>query len=140
MPEMRVPLKWLKEYVDITMPLEELAERMTLAGLEVNQIHQLGAEWDPTKIVVGEIVEVREHPNADSLVIAVVDHGADEPQAVGGAGLHQPGAGRLVIGGDSIGGRAMLDRRGPPDQRRPRPRIRCSASARCHPRRPERPA
>ena len=82
MPEMRVPLKWLKEYVDIVLPLEELAERMTLAGLEVNSIEQYGAAWDPTKIVVGRIIEVRPHPDADSLVIAVVDHGADEPQAV----------------------------------------------------------
>jgi phenylalanyl-tRNA synthetase beta chain len=79
---MRVPLSWLKEYVDIALPLPELAERITLAGLEVEDVVQIGAEWDRDKIVVGEIVEVRPHPNADRLTIAVVDHGADEPEAV----------------------------------------------------------
>nr|MBC7245433.1 phenylalanine--tRNA ligase subunit beta [Chloroflexota bacterium] len=79
---MRVPLSWLKEYVDIVLPLPELAERMTLAGLEVAAIEQIGAEWDRDKIVVGEVVEVRPHPNADRLTIAVVDHGAGEPEAV----------------------------------------------------------
>jgi phenylalanyl-tRNA synthetase beta chain len=79
---MKVPLSWLKEYVEIALPLPELAERMTLAGLEIAAIEQIGAEWDRDKIVVGEIVEVRPHPNADRLTIAVVDHGANEPQAV----------------------------------------------------------
>jgi phenylalanyl-tRNA synthetase beta chain len=79
---MRVPLSWLKEYVDISLPLPELAERMTFAGLEVASIEQIGSEWDRDKIVVGEIVRVRPHPDADRLTIAVVDHGADEPQAV----------------------------------------------------------
>jgi len=89
---MRVPLSWLKEYVEIALPLPELAERMTFAGLEVAAIEQIGAEWDRDKIVVGEIVEVRPHPNADRLTIAVVDHGADEPQAV------VTGAANLKIG------------------------------------------
>ncbi|MGC8785817.1 MAG: phenylalanine--tRNA ligase subunit beta [Anaerolineae bacterium] len=79
---MRVPISWLKEYVDIVLPLPELAERMTLAGLEVAAIEQIGAEWDRDKIVVGEVVEVRPHPNADRLTIAVVDHGTGEPEAV----------------------------------------------------------
>ncbi|MBC7232781.1 MAG: phenylalanine--tRNA ligase subunit beta [Chloroflexi bacterium] len=79
---MRVPLSWLKEYVDIALPLPELAERMTLAGLEVAAIEQIGAEWARDKIVVGEVVEVRPHPNADRLTIAVVDHGMGEPEAV----------------------------------------------------------
>ncbi len=79
---MRVPVSWLKEYVDIVLPLSELAERMTLAGLEVAAIDHIGAEWDRDKIVVGEVVEVRPHPNADRLTIAVVNHGADEPEAV----------------------------------------------------------
>lgn len=82
MPEMRVPLKWLQEYVDIALPIPELAERMTLAQLEVNTIEQLGANWERDKIFVGQIVEVRAHPNADRLTIAVVDYGSDAPQAV----------------------------------------------------------
>jgi phenylalanyl-tRNA synthetase beta chain len=84
---MRVPLSWLKEYVDITLPVEELAERMTLAGLEVAAIEHVQVPedrpvWDPEKIVVGEIVEVRPHPNADRLTLAVVDYGGDEPETV----------------------------------------------------------
>ncbi len=79
---MKVPLSWLKEYVDIVLPLPELAERLTLAGLEVEGIEHIGADWERDKIVVGRIEEVRAHPDADRLTIAVVDHGAGEPQAV----------------------------------------------------------
>ena len=79
---MRVPLSWLKEYVDITWPIEELAERMTLAGLEVAAIERVGAEWDRDKFFVGQILEVRPHPNADRLTVAIVDYGAGEPLAV----------------------------------------------------------
>ncbi|UCC63235.1 MAG: phenylalanine--tRNA ligase subunit beta [Anaerolineae bacterium] len=80
---MRVPLSWLKDYVDITWPIPELAERMTLAGLEVAAIETVGlpgAElpWDGEKITVGQIVEVKPHPNADRLVLAVVDYGGPE--------------------------------------------------------------
>jgi phenylalanyl-tRNA synthetase beta chain len=79
---MRVPISWLKEYVDIPLSIEELAERMTLAGLEVGAIEYVGLpgaelEWDREKIVVGEIVEIKPHPNADRLVLAVVDYGGD---------------------------------------------------------------
>jgi len=105
---MRVPLSWLKEYVDITLPVEELAERMTLAGLEVAAIEHIQVPkdrpaWDPEKIVVGEIVEVRPHPNADRLTLAMVDYGGDEPETVvtgapnikvGDAGLKAPFARR----------------------------------------------
>jgi phenylalanyl-tRNA synthetase beta chain len=98
----------LKEYVDITLPVEELAERMTLAGLEVAAIEQVQVpedrpSWDPEKIVVGEVVEVRSHPNADRLTLAVVDYGGDGPGTVvtgapnikvGDAGLKAPFARR----------------------------------------------
>jgi len=79
---MQVPLKWLQEYVDIEGPREELYERITLAGLEVVGIEEIGARWDQDKILVGEVKEIRPHPNADRLTVAVVDYGADEPLAV----------------------------------------------------------
>jgi phenylalanyl-tRNA synthetase beta chain len=84
---MRVPISWLKEFVDITMPVEALAERLTLSGLEVAEIDRVGIEgsdlpWDPAKIVIGNILEVKQHPNADRLVLADVDYGADEPHTV----------------------------------------------------------
>ena len=80
---MRVPLSWLKEYVDITLPLSELTERLTLAGLEVASVETIGlpgAElpWDPERIRVGEVVEVKPHPDADRLVLAVVRYGEDD--------------------------------------------------------------
>ena len=79
---MRVPISWLKEYVDIPLPIEELAERMTLAGLEVGAIEYVGLpgaelEWDREKVLVAEIVEIKPHPDADQLVLAVVDYGGD---------------------------------------------------------------
>ena len=83
---MKVPISWLKEYVDIDTGIDELAERLTLAGLEVGAVEHLGDWWDREKIVVGEVVEVRSHPNADRLVLVDVAYGSDEPeQCVTGA-------------------------------------------------------
>lgn len=84
---MLVPLSWLKEYVDITLPLDELCERLTLAGLEVGAVERVGlpgAElpWDPERIVVAEILQVGPHPDADRLVLAVVDYGGAEHETV----------------------------------------------------------
>jgi phenylalanyl-tRNA synthetase beta chain len=89
---MKVPISWLKDYVDITISIEELAERLTLAGLEVAGITYIGIPqgrppqhiklppsnhlvWDREKIVLGAIHEVKAHPNADRLVLAMVDYG-----------------------------------------------------------------
>ena len=83
---MRVPISWLKDYVDITVGLEELAERLTLAGLEVGAIERIGDWWSREKIVVGEVVEVRAHPDADRLVLVDVAWGGEEiEQCVTGA-------------------------------------------------------
>jgi len=84
---MQVPVSWLKEYVDIAIPVEELAERLTLAGLEVETIEYVGlpqAElpWDPDKIVVGEVLAVRPHPRADRLVLVEVGYGGSETEWV----------------------------------------------------------
>jgi phenylalanyl-tRNA synthetase beta chain len=84
---MKVPISWLKDYVDITLPVEELAERLTLAGLEMSGIEYLGVEganlpWDRNNIVVGHILAVKPHPDADRLVLADVDYGAPEIETV----------------------------------------------------------
>ena len=60
---MKVTLKWLKEYVDINLPIHELASKLTMAGIEVNEIQQIGNNWD--NIVVGQIISIDSHPNAD---------------------------------------------------------------------------
>jgi phenylalanyl-tRNA synthetase beta chain len=79
---MRVPISWLKEYVDIVLPIDELAERLTLAGMEIDTIEQVGDWWDAETILVGQVVAVLPHPNADRLVLVDVDYGGDEPQRV----------------------------------------------------------
>jgi phenylalanyl-tRNA synthetase beta chain len=102
---MKIPLKWLKEYVDVTIPVEQLADRLTLAGLEVDFIEYVGlppAEvhasdhpsgtnvktrvlWDREKIVVAAITAVMPHPNADRLVLATLDDGITEHTVLTGA-------------------------------------------------------
>lgn len=80
---MFVPLKWLQEYVDLGgIAVEELAHRLTLAGLEVAGIERVGQEWDRERIVVGQVQEVRRHPNADRLTVVEVTFGPGAPLAV----------------------------------------------------------
>lgn len=79
---MRVPLSWLSNYVDINLPTNELTERLTLAGLEVAGVEQVGDWWDPETIVVGEVVAILPHPDADRLVLVDVHYGGQEPQRV----------------------------------------------------------
>ena len=89
---MLVPISWLEEYVDIDMPVEELAEKLTIAGLEVEKIDYVGVPggsneeerlvWDREKVVLGHILKVEEHPNADRLVLATVDYGGAENEVV----------------------------------------------------------
>ena len=88
---MLVPLSWLKEYVDLTLPVEALAERLTLAGLAVDAIHRVGDWWDPETITVGEVAAVLPHPDADRLVLVDVLFGGDGPQRVvtGAPNLYQ---------------------------------------------------
>ncbi len=92
---MLTPLSWLRQFVDIDITVEELAERLTLAGLEVahlrylglpqnhfNNIHQPPSDhlvWSREKILLGSIRKIEKHPNADLLVIAIVDIGRAEP-------------------------------------------------------------
>lgn len=80
---MKVPLKWLQEYVDIAdVPVDTLAHRLTLAGLEVAEIIRIGQEWDRERIVVGEVLEVRQHPDADRLTVVDVNFGLGQPMTV----------------------------------------------------------
>jgi phenylalanyl-tRNA synthetase beta chain len=79
---MLVPISWLKEYVDLNLPTKQLAERITLAGLTVDSIEKVGDWWDPEHIIVGRVVAVRAHPNADRLVLVDVDYGDPQPEQV----------------------------------------------------------
>ena len=96
---MRVPLSWLKEYVTWDLPIDRLAERLTLGGLEVAAIDRVGEEWDPTRITVGQVISVRKHPNADRLVLVTVDYGRGEPMEVvtGAVNLRVGDSGQKVV-------------------------------------------
>jgi len=80
---MKVPLKWLKEYVDITLPPAELAEKLTMAGIEAKRTQVTGGKWE--NIVVGQIIAINPHPNADRLRLPTVALGTEQQTVVCGA-------------------------------------------------------
>ena len=80
---MKVPLSWLQTYVDVTLPTNELAHRLTMAGLEVDNITVVGASWD--NVSVGHVVSVEPHPNADRLTLVTVNLGTERYTVVCGA-------------------------------------------------------
>ncbi|MFQ5615912.1 MAG: phenylalanine--tRNA ligase subunit beta [Anaerolineales bacterium] len=112
---MKAPLSWLKDFVDIDLSIEELAYRLTMAGLEVEAVHYAGLPmpvglplpggkikgrsgghlrleykltgfaWEPDKIVVGAIHEVVPHPNADRLILCKLDDGEQMHTVLTGA-------------------------------------------------------
>ena len=87
---MRVPLGWLRDYVDLDLSPEALAERLTLLGFEVKGLERWGSEW--RNVVVGELLTVEKHPRADRLSLTTVHVGAAEPlQIVCGATNIAPG-------------------------------------------------
>ncbi len=74
---MRVPLSWLREFVDVDLTPEALAERLTLLGMEVRGIVRWGEDW--RNVVVGELLSVERHPRADRLSLTRVNVGSGEP-------------------------------------------------------------
>src|SRR5574342_641270 len=106
---MKVPISWLKDYIDLDgLSIEEIARKLTLAGLEVEEIkyaglsmpdsaasgmrsdgrHEFktsGIAWDKEKLVVAEIREVMPHPNADRLVLCNLYDGQVEHMVLTGA-------------------------------------------------------
>jgi phenylalanyl-tRNA synthetase beta chain len=118
---MKLPLSWLKDYIDLTdLSIEEIARKLTLAGLEVDEIkyaglpmpdhaatgmhssdrHEFktsGLSWDRDKIVVAEIREVKPHPNADRLTLLDLYDGEKDQVVLTGAPniFHLKGTGKL---------------------------------------------
>lgn len=81
---MLVSLKWLSEYVPLTLPTRELAERLSICGVKVERIISRGDEWEGVQ--VGQVLEVNPHPNADRLRLVTVDLASDDrPTVVCGA-------------------------------------------------------
>ena len=105
---MRVPLSWLRDFVDFDLSIDEVAELLTNAGLEVESITRVGLpgaelEWDRERVVLGRILRVEQHPDADRLVLATVDYGAAEPKTVvTGAPNLFPYLGRGDLSGENL--------------------------------------
>ena len=113
---MKIPLSWLKDYIDLDgLTIEDIARKLTLAGLEVDEIlyaglemptykngdkHEFktnGIEWDKEKLVVAEIREVKPHPNADRLTLLDLFDGKEQQTVLTGAPniFHLKGTGKL---------------------------------------------
>src|SRR5215203_4393136 len=91
---MRVPMSWLRDYVDFDLPPERLAERLTMLGMEVGSIDKIGADW--TAVVIGELIEVGPHPNADRIQLTKVRvSDTDAPLQIV-CGAHNIAAGQRV--------------------------------------------
>ena len=80
---MKISYNWLKEYIHTDLSSVEAAEKLTLLGLEVEEIAELGSDFDG--FIVGEVLSVREHPNADKLTLCEVNTGHEAVQIVCGA-------------------------------------------------------
>ena len=78
---MKLPLSWLRDYVDVDLPPAEFAKRVTDAIAEVEGWEVIGEQWDPELVRVAEVLAVDPHPNADRLVLATVNVG-DGPKTV----------------------------------------------------------
>ena len=82
---MLVPISWLKKYVPVKDTPDELAHKLTMAGVEIGDVDVIGGDWEPDKIVVGHVLEVNPHPNADRLRLPTVDIGEETVTVVCGA-------------------------------------------------------
>jgi len=86
---MKVPVSWLKEYIQAPFEVEDLAHRLTMAGTEVASISETGSDWDG--VCVGLVLAVNSHPNADRLRLVTVDSGSGTVEVVCGAPNVAPG-------------------------------------------------
>ena len=82
---MRVPVSWLRDYVKVEMPLEELATRLSISTAEVEGIERRGVPDEDGNLGlfrVGKVLEADKHPNADRLQLCRVDVGEDDPRQI----------------------------------------------------------
>ncbi len=95
---MKVPLSWLKEFLVFELSVQEIAEKLTLLGIEVEAIEGLSLSFEG--VVVGQVLSTIRHPNADRLQVAQVTDGSQEYQVVCGAANCRPG---LIVAFARIG-------------------------------------
>ncbi len=101
---MKVTLNWLKQYVDFNWSPEDLAERLTMLGLEVEGVQKLGGEFEG--VVVAQVLTRDKHPNADRLSLCKVADGKGERQIVCGAQNFKAGDKvPLILPGASLPGK-----------------------------------
>ena len=79
---MRILERWLKQYIDFDIPADELAERLTMLGLEFESVRRLDAPYNG--FVVGEVLAKEKHPHADRLSVCTVGIGRETLQIVCG--------------------------------------------------------
>ncbi len=111
---MKIPLSWLRDYIDITLPPAQLIERLTLAGLEVASTRVLGLPipdgvrvkpeergpiWDRDKIFVAQVLSVEKHANADKLKLPTVTwgEGTSKQLVTGAPNIHVGDSGQKVV-------------------------------------------
>ncbi len=100
---MKVTLNWLRQYVDFPGPAEELADRLTMLGLELENLEKVGGEFEG--VVVAQVLTKDRHPNADKLWLCRVNDGRGERQIVCGAQNFQAGDKvPLILPGASLSG------------------------------------
>jgi phenylalanyl-tRNA synthetase beta chain len=80
---MKISYQWLRDYLPLELPPDELKEKMTFAGIEVEAVETLGADLAPIR--VAQIVEKEKHPDADKLSVCRVNTGEETLQVVCGA-------------------------------------------------------
>ncbi|MDQ6859461.1 MAG: phenylalanine--tRNA ligase subunit beta [Chloroflexota bacterium] len=80
MPTIRVPIAWLREYVDARGSVDEIARGLHMSGTEVDRIERPGAGWE--HVWVGRIESLEKHPNADKLQLVTVDYGEGRRKTV----------------------------------------------------------
>ncbi len=77
---MKVSLNWLKRYVDIPVSVEELCDKMTMSGFEVDGVEDLSQTMQ--NVVAARILKLEKHPDADRLQICTMDVGAGGPSRI----------------------------------------------------------
>ena len=82
---------WLKQFVGTKLSASEIADTLTFAGLEVDNIESI--KPDIKKIVVGKIIEITPHPNADRLRVCRLDVGKSRPLTIV-CGANEPDEGK----------------------------------------------
>ena len=104
---MKVTLNWLREFVAIELALDRLADRLALAGLEVDGIHEQGAE----PIKVAQIVRIDPHPQSDHLTVCQVTTGGETiPVVCGANNMHEGDKVALALEGTTLPGGQQVER------------------------------